>query len=319
MEQYGGTNIWTAFSPFEESIVFSTGLDNLWDTYRTISYSDMSDNERDSVRQHMKQFRSDQKRYLHDTPESDSDPGLVLRNVRSLVSTTKQVVFPDYPRQLPTRVRIRATRAVSGYFNRQFTPSLGESKRLCETSRYVFFPLQYPEESRLTVFSPEFFDQEWIVEYLSRSVPDNTYIFVKQHPNHIGQQSPLWLRRLFRLPNVKFLCPELSAHKIISDADATIVTNNTVGFETLFYSTPLMVLGQAFYRDTPAVRTVDRLSNLRSVVATAIEENVSEKDRIASIHSLREAVFNVERGGSIERHASGAASGILAFIDRFSV
>jgi capsule polysaccharide modification protein KpsS len=182
----------------------------------------------------------------------------------------------------------------------------------------VFFPLQYPEESRLTVFSPEFFDQEWIIEYLSRSVPDSVGVFIKQHPNHVGQQSPLWIRRLSQLPNVQFLSPELNVHEIIADAEAVVVTNNTVGFEALFYSTPLIVLGQAFYQDTPAVRTVDILGDLRSVVANAMQDGVLEKDCVASIHSLREAVFNVERYGSIERHASGTASGILGFTDYLS-
>jgi hypothetical protein len=276
----------------------------------------MSGKERESVRQYMEQFRKDKKQYSYDGFGSDSES--IYERVRTFGSTAKQIVFPDHPRHLPTRIRVRISRAVNNNINQRITPSLDQSRRLCKTSKYVFFPLQYPEESRLTVFSPEFFDQKWIIEYLSRSVPDETSVFVKQHPNHVGQQSPLWIRRLSQIQNVQFLCPELNAHEIISESEATVVTNNTVGFEALFYSTPLVVLGQAFYRDTPAVRTVDTLSNLRSAVTATIRGDVSEEDRVASIHSLREAVFDVERYGSIERHASGAASGILAFTEYLS-
>lgn len=312
IKRNGGTSVWWAFSPFEDTTAFSTHLDNTWDAYETTPYDRMNEDERQSTRDFMQTFRSKGGHYTHRmTPDSNENTG----TLQSLIDRAADTVFPKYPRHLPASLMASIKQVINRRINEFRYPSPADSKQQCETNDYVFFPLQLPAESRLTIYSPEYYRQNWILEYLSRSVPHEIAIFVKQHPNHVGKQSPVWIDRLSRLPGVEFINPHTTAHHVIEHAEATVVTNNTVGFESLFYSTPLIVLGNAFYDNTPAVYRVGELHDLKHVIRTAIDKGVSDEARIASVFSLRQSVFDVPPTDDFEEFVSGIGSAFRSFIE----
>ncbi|MFB6197449.1 MAG: hypothetical protein ABEI52_04165, partial [Halobacteriaceae archaeon] len=168
-------------------------------------------------------------------------------------------------------------------------PTRSESRKRCENDRFVFFPLQYPIESRLTTISPEFFDQRFVIEYLARILPHDVHLFVKQHPNHVGYQSPKLLLEISNRHNVRFLHPDMNTHEVIENADLVTVINNTVGFEAIYHRVPLLVLGTAFYEQVPAATNVDDLSELPELIAENIGETTPEETTIESIYSLQKA------------------------------
>lgn len=306
-------NIWNSFTPFDESVAFSTSLDGRWDTYEGIDFSDMTEEERTNTREYMAAFREDKKRYSHETPQLDLNPSVTdyLADARSKI---QQLFQTDRPRNLPANIKTTLKKRINKRVNRILLPDISTSRELCENQKYVFFPLQFREESRLTVLSPAFYDQQWIVEYLARSLPHGVQLFIKQHPNHVGQESPYWIRRLSNKSNVRFLHPELTAHHAIEHADATVVTNNTVGFEALFYSSPLVVLGRAFYSQTPAAHTITDINLLPDAIADHLKSDVTEADRIASIYSLQQAAYNTASRQDTEARARGVASALPEFV-----
>ena len=294
-EYHGGTSIWGDFSPFDGTFAPTTALDGSWDEYRTVPYDEISGTERETTRKHIEQFREAQRFYAHDdepsTSNTDDGPSYINRVVdtaRNLMTRTRPGRVRD---QIAPALRLAANRRLNEYL----LPSIEQSRRLCRSTDYVFFPLQYPIESRLTVFSPEFYDQSYLIAYLSRVLPSSTQLFVKGHPNHPGRPAPETIHKYGDENRVRFLNHDLNAHEVIENSEAVVVVNNTVGFETIYHGKPLLTLGEPPYAETPAVTNVEALRRLPEVLSQTISTTVPERTVIESIYSLREASYPGDR------------------------
>jgi capsule polysaccharide modification protein KpsS len=237
--------------------------------------------------------------------------------VSTAISSLRTILYATTPNNPYRYGAQKLTKGINRIINSQMVPSITESQKQCRTNRFVFFPLQYPYESRLTVFSPEFFDQSFLVEYLSRILPQGVKLFVKQHPNHIGKQSPVWIRRIENNDRVTVLNPSFNAHEAVDHAEGIVVTNNTVGFEALFYNTPLVVLGRSFYQDVPAAVHVTDLSTLPARLADALDQTITDSMVRSSIYSLREATYPGPAPHSDQRSATNIDA-FQSFIDSYA-
>jgi len=150
---------------------------------------------------------------------------------------------------------------------------------------YIFFPLQYYCESRVTLRSAPFFDQASLVEYLSRNVPGTTELLVKDHPRRAGSLPNQSAQEISRFSN--FAPPSISAHKIIRNASAVITLNNTVGHEALLWGKPVVTLGDALYSETKLTTDVHDIDKLDVKISEAIDEGgPTEKEILRYINGL---------------------------------
>lgn len=310
-EAEGGTSVWAGFSPFEGTFSLKTTLEGPWDDYRTIPFEEIPVEERAAVESHIEDFRDRQRFYAHENGSANGQSSL-FDGLKSLLSMASN---RDRPGTLTDQIRQESKLSFNSLVNKRLYPSVEESREACRTNRYAFFPLQYPVESRLTVFSPQFYRQEYLVEYLSRILPTSVQLFVKPHPNHPGRPAPRVVRRLRERDRVEFLHPGLSAHEAIAHSEGVVVINNTVGFEALYYNKPLFVVGSALYSETPAAITVDDLSQLPEALAANLSTTVPEETTVSSIHSLREASYDGDRAALDETNVRTLIDSVLSFIE----
>jgi len=232
-----------------------------------------------------------------------------------LGNAAKTVLSRNRPGKFLDQAVAEAALKIRAVVNAGLSPSVSQSQARCEQSSYVFFPLQYPLESRMTLYSPQFYRQSQLVEFLARTLPSSVELFVKGHPNHPGRPSPRTIRRLSQEGRVRFLNTNLSAHEVIANAEGVVVTNNTVGFETIYYRKPLFTLGRAFYAETPAAIPINDLSELHCLFADHLSTEVSEERTISSVYSLREASFDGDRTRYEARKLREVVDSILQFTE----
>lgn len=316
-QEHGATSIWRDFSPFDDRVVYTTRLDGTWDTYETIQDHEIPTDEREDIDDYIESFRSEQQVYTYDT-ETNKTGSVIKDTVSAVLRDVRKYVTETTPTNPYNYVAQQLRKGTNSRINYRMLPSIQQSRGLCQGNSFVFFPLQYPIESRLTVFSPEFFQQSFLIEYLSRILSEGVKLFVKQHPNRPGQQSPIWIRRLEKNDQVTFLHPSFNAHEAIEYSDAVVVTNNTVGFETLFHNTPLVVLGHAFYEDVPAATKVGDLSNLPEAVAKAIDETISDTTVRSSVYSLQEATYSIPATLDDDQARLKMANALFSFINEYA-
>ena len=92
-----------------------------------------------------------------------------------------------------------------------------------------------------TPLADQFVDQFNIIEILSASVPNNVYIFVKEHPAQLsfGRSSIEYLA-FSNLKNVKIVDMNTDTFDLIDKSIAVATCTGTAGFEALFKRKPVL-------------------------------------------------------------------------------
>lgn len=139
--------------------------------------------------------------------------------------------------------------------------------RLEGAGRFLYYPFHVPGDVALTLRAPEYFDQLALVDYLCRIAPDGVRVAVKEHPAMIGA---IDARRLLALSalhdNLTILPPSTNNYRVLRKAEAIVTVNSKSGAEAGLVGKPVLVLGDAFYRDAPFATPVQALSELASTL-----------------------------------------------------
>jgi hypothetical protein len=147
-----------------------------------------------------------------------------------------------------------------------------------QNTEFVFYPIQYFRESRVTMRSPAFYDQARLIEHLSRSVPHETSLCVKDHPRQCGAMPFFDIRRISRYATLAD--PSFSAHDIIENAEAVVTLNNTVGHEAIVFGKPVVALGSALYSDLKSVVSPSDINELDMAISEAINKGGLSDDEV---------------------------------------
>jgi len=123
----------------------------------------------------------------------------------------------------------------------------------------------------LTLRTPHLLDQLALIEFLCRSVPHTHLVAVKEHPAMVGAiDASRMLDLMQRYDNLRLLPPSTNNYEVLRCADVIVSINSKSGAEAALIGKPVVVLGDAFYRNSPLVRRVDNLRDLPQIVDEAL-------------------------------------------------
>jgi capsule polysaccharide export protein KpsC/LpsZ len=127
----------------------------------------------------------------------------------------------------------------------------------------------------LTLRTPHLLDQLALVDYLCRSVPHTHVVVVKEHPAMVGAiDAQRVVELLKRHDNLRLLPPSTNNYAVLRAAATVVSINSKSGAEAALLGKPVIVLGDAFYRDSALVQRIDRLQDLPWAVSTSLARGV---------------------------------------------
>lgn len=120
---------------------------------------------------------------------------------------------------------------------------------------YLYFPLHVPDDAALTIRSPEYFDQLSLIDLLSKAIPRNFKLYIKEHPARVGAINFTKLKNLINLnDNISLIDPLVNNFDLMSSSKGVITINSKSGAEAILLNKPVFVLGDAFYSySSPAI------------------------------------------------------------------
>jgi len=131
---------------------------------------------------------------------------------------------------------------------------------------YVYLPLHLQPELTSDLLGGEFADQAYLLNHLREFVPHNYDICVKENPKQTSRmRSESFFRALSRLRRVQFLPASTSSFDLIRGATAVATISGTAGWEALRMGKPVLLYGQAFWRNFPGVYAHGRNLQWREV------------------------------------------------------
>jgi hypothetical protein len=191
-----------------------------------------------------------------------------LRNARRLI--TKLVDKHWYGKRqefghIGSHVRTHASMLLSSRRLRgSYTP-------LEVSGRFVYYPLHVPGDMALTLRTPHLLDQLSLVDQICRCVPASHRVAIKEHPAMVGAvDADRLLALLRRYDNLILLPPSTNNYAVLRRCDAVVSINSKSGAEGALIGKPVIVLGDAFYSNSPIVRTVERVQDLPTALTVVL-------------------------------------------------
>lgn len=164
-----------------------------------------------------------------------------------------------------SHVKTHARMLWSSHLLRKHYASLDSCKR------FVYYPLHVPGDMALTLRTPQLLDQLALIDFICRAVPHTHLVVIKEHPAMVGAiDAKRLVQLLARHDNLRLLPPSTNNYEVLPRTDAVVSVNSKSGAEAALLGKPVVVLGDAFYRDSPLVRYVDRLQDLPDAIAATL-------------------------------------------------
>jgi len=102
-------------------------------------------------------------------------------------------------------------------------------------------------------------------------VPHTHLVAIKEHPAMVGAiDAESVIELLKRHDNLRLLPPTTNNYAVLSAAGAVVSINSKSGAEAILLGKPVVVLGDAFYKDCALVQRIDRLQDLPSAVSASL-------------------------------------------------
>jgi hypothetical protein len=140
----------------------------------------------------------------------------------------------------------------------------GKGLEALKGSRAVLYPMQTEPETSLMALSPEFNSSIEIITWISKSLPADGLLVVKEHPGAFGCRSNAYYDHLMRMSNVVLARPDLPSRAWLEACHVVAVITGTMGFEAIFAEKPVLCFGKhQIINELPTVRYADSYETTR--------------------------------------------------------
>ena len=123
------------------------------------------------------------------------------------------------------------------FFSIKFTNQIPNQK-------YVYFPLHVDPESSTMVSSPFHTNQIALIENLSKSIPADHLLVVKEHIPMIGFRPKNFYKTIMSFPRVKLINPRFDQFSLINKSSFVCTITGTAGLEALMLKKKVLLIGK---------------------------------------------------------------------------
>lgn len=126
-------------------------------------------------------------------------------------------------------------------------PGFGEI--LLEDQKYIYYPLHTSPEYSTNIQGTMWMDQLYNIEVLSKSVPSDWIVYVKEHPATLPARTRPkdFFKEIMRYPNVRMAPVGLNSHRLVSRAEMVAVLTGTTGWEAVLRGVPVLTFTKNNY------------------------------------------------------------------------
>jgi len=164
--------------------------------------------------------------------------------------------------------------------------------------KLVFFALHQEPEMTLMSISPGFHNSMEIISWVSKSLPGDTLLVVKENPWGFGVRSKQYYKKLAKIPNLVWAYPDISSIDWIKKAKLVVSISGTVGFEAVYFNKPVLSFGaHQIINYLPTVKYAnnffDTKDSVDQLLKLSTDDGVFEKSKYALNKAQTEMSFSL--------------------------
>lgn len=159
---------------------------------------------------------------------------------------------------------------------------------------YIYVPLQYQPELSTSPLADVYVDQDLIIQMLSRHLPANTFLYVKEHPKQTSFCRRLdFYQEMLKLKNVVFVRKDVNSFDLIKNAVAVATATGTPGWEALFRGIPVLMFGSYIYQYADGVFKIQSNEDCQKALSQIITKRAkpSRKNMKIYLKALEDVSF----------------------------
>ena len=142
---------------------------------------------------------------------------------------------------------------------------------------FIFLPLQQEPERSLLLSAPDYKNQVETVEYVSKCIPKNYLLFVKEHPTQGSGRD--WreisqYKALQNNPKVRLIHPSVPADEIIKKSKLVISVSGTIALESAFLNKPSITIADNDYTLIPSISRLNSKNEFQKLIENSLEKKV---------------------------------------------
>ncbi len=176
------------------------------------------------------------------------------------------------------------TRLMAAHHSR----ALGEAERgrarrrivdpLRMTSPFVYFPLHFEPEANADVYGGEFSFQPDAIAALSRAIPPDWRILLKENPAQgYIRRGDAFHRSIEMLSNVAWVPDDTSSSLMVERAVLVASLCGTVGYEALLAGKPCLYFGDPWYAGLPGATRFKPGLDLAALASTPVDRSLLDR------------------------------------------
>ena len=150
-------------------------------------------------------------------------------------------------------------------------------QEIIDDKPFIFLPLQQEPERSLLLSAPDYKNQIETVEYVSKCLPENFLLFVKEHPTQGSGRD--WreisqYKALQNNPKVRLIHPSVPADEIIKKSKLVISVSGTIALESAFLNTPSITISDNDYTLIPSISRLNSRNEFRKLIESSLEKKI---------------------------------------------
>ncbi|MFZ4632235.1 MAG: hypothetical protein ACOYL8_03490 [Patescibacteria group bacterium] len=149
------------------------------------------------------------------------------------------------------------------------------------SKKYIYFPLHLQPELTTCPMGGAMTSQELIVDIISKSLPENVFLYVKENPKqtYLCRGYDYYNNILKTNKNIVFMPRNTDTYKLIKNSIGVATVTGTAGWEALFEKKPALVFGDCFYDSAPGVFKIKSLQDCQSAIKNIVNNDFKYEEK----------------------------------------
>ncbi|MFA4876145.1 MAG: hypothetical protein WC586_01925 [Methanoregula sp.] len=169
------------------------------------------------------------------------------------------------------------------------------------SKKYVYFPLHLQPELTTSSIGGIYVDQLLAIERLSTIIPDDWFIYVKEHPAQTVFMRDKWFyMRLKAIKKVVFVDPFMNTYNILKNSMFASTITGTVGWEAITGGKNVLIFGNAWYKCLPGVFLYNPQIDINDIINNKIDHEKLEFEFNELMKKTGTGVIHNDKGDWVE-------------------
>lgn len=164
--------------------------------------------------------------------------------------------------------------------------------------KYILYCLHYQPEATSAPLGGGIFSNQLIaIKLLADNLPDNVYLYVKEHPNQIYvARTKAFYDKIQRIKNVKLISKNVNQYSLIKNSIATATLTGTVAIESIVIGKPCITMGKFIYNYLEGVFNVRTNEQCKLAIDKILKKEYTVEEK--NIKIFFKALYDISFSGN---------------------